>query len=442
LLTRASLEPRADQDIEYVGLRAGKSNGLDEREAGDPNARRSTPRSINLHGVPPSVGFLRSVIGVVVLAVTMGGVWLTAPPVVVPGTVGATDDLAVETAEGIVESTIANPPGAPGGSRHRVLVTSGPRSGSSVTVTLQAPSIPMRAGVAPSYEPGDHVVLSYRPVEPTGESTPANEPFQIVDRVRRPWLMAGIVLIAVVAAVVSGWQGLRAMAGLGVAAWMIWWMVVPRILAGQDPVLVALAGCVAIAVPALVLTHGFGREAAVPLVGMAGSLALAGGVSAVAVRAASLTGLASSEEIHLVHAALRGEIDTRGLLLAGMLLGAVGGLIDVTVAQAAAVFEFAAAGVIRSRSELFWRGMSVGRAHVVASVHTLVLAYAGAALPMLLLLALYAPQLGDIWNREIIASELLRAVTGIIGLGAAMPLTTWLASRAVDLNPSTPPHSG
>jgi uncharacterized membrane protein len=61
---------------------------------------------------------------------------------------------------------------------------------------------------------------------------------------------------------------------------------------------------------------------------------------------------------------------------------------------------------------------------------------------MLLLLALYAPQLGDIWNREIIASELLRAVTGIIGLGAAMPLTTWLASRAVDLNPSTPPHSG
>ena len=116
-----------------------------------------------------------------------------------------------------------------------------------------------------------------------------------------------------------------------------------------------------------------------------------------------------------------------------MLLGAVGGLIDVTVAQSAAVFEFASTGYIHTRAELFWRGMTVGRAHVVAAVHTLVLAYAGAALPTLLLLALYAPQLGDIWNREIIAAELLRAVTGIVGLGAAMPLTTWIAARTARL---------
>ena len=312
-------------------------------------------------------------------------------------------------------------------------MTSGTRAGAVVTVTLQAPSIPMRAGTAPTYEPGDRVIVAYRSDEPDCCATDAREPFQIIDRVRRQWLWAGVVLIACTAAGVSGWQGLRAMAGLGVAAWMIWWMVVPRILAGQDPVAVAVAGCVAIAVPALIITHGFGREAAVPLIGMAGSLAVAGGVSAVAVRAASLTGLASNEEIHLVHAALRGEIDTKGLLLAGMLLGAVGGLIDVTVAQSAAVFEFAAAGLARSRSELFWRGMAVGRAHVVAAVHTLVLAYAGAALPTLLLLALYAPQLGDIWNREIIASELLRAVSGIVGLGAAMPLTTWVAARVASL---------
>jgi uncharacterized membrane protein len=116
-----------------------------------------------------------------------------------------------------------------------------------------------------------------------------------------------------------------------------------------------------------------------------------------------------------------------------MLLGAVGGLIDVTVAQSAAVFEFAATGYVHTRAELFWRAMAIGRAHVVASVHTLVLAYAAAALPTLLLLALYAPQLGDIWNREIIAAELLRAVTGIVGLGAAMPLTTWIAARTAQL---------
>ena len=363
----------------------------------------------------------------------MAATWLTAPPVVVPGSVGAPDDLGFETVEGLIETAISDPPGAPGGWVHQVRLTSGAKTGERATVTLQAPGIPLRAGAAPSYEPGDRVVLSYRAVDAFGDEAPVGEPFQIVDRVRRPWLWAGVLLIAAVASVVSGWQGLRAIAGLGVAAWMIWWLVVPRILAGQDPVPVALAGCVLIAVPALVLTHGFGREALVPLAGMAGSLALAGGVSVAAVRAASLTGLASNEEIHLVHAALRGEIDTRGLLLAGMLLGAVGGLIDVTVAQSAAVFEFAAAGYVRSRTELFWRGMAVGRAHVVAAIHTLVLAYAGAALPMLLLLALYAPQLGDIWNRELIAAELLRAVTGIVGLGAAMPLTTWIASRVARL---------
>ena len=253
------------------------------------------------------------------MLIAMAVVWLTAPPVVVPGAVGAADDLATETAEGVVVSTVLNPPGAPGGSQHQVRVTVGPHAGTTATVTLQAPSIPMRVGTAPTYEPGDRVVLSYRAEDPASDGMPTVEPFQIVDRVRRPWLWAGATVIAVVAGVVSGWQGLRAMAGLGVAAWMIWWLVVPRILAGQDPVLVAVVGCVAIAVPALVLTHGFSREAAVPLAGMAGSLTVAGGVSVFAVRAASLTGLASNEEIHLVHAALRGEIDTRGLLLAGML---------------------------------------------------------------------------------------------------------------------------
>lgn len=389
--------------------------------------------SAHSHQSAQGGGVLRSILGAGVLAIVMAGAWLTAPPIVVPGSAGTPDDLAFETVEGIVESAIADPPGAPGGWIHQVRLTSGVRTGERATVTLQAPSIPLRPGAAPSYRPGDRVVLSYRAEDSISDGPASGEPYQIVDRVRRPWLWAGVLLIAVVASVVSGWQGLRAMVGLGVAAWMIWWLVVPRILAGQDPVLVALAGCVAIAVPALVLTHGIGREAFVPLVGMAGSLALAGGTSAVAVRAAALTGLAANEEIHLVHAALRGEIDTRGLLLASMLLGAVGGLIDVTVAQSAAVFEFASTGYIHTRAELFWRGMAVGRAHVVAAVHTLVLAYAGAALPTLLLLALYAPQLGDIWNREIIAAELLRAVTGIVGLGAAMPLTTWIAARTARL---------
>jgi uncharacterized membrane protein len=423
---RVGDQPVRDDPTVPVGSGESLGAGVDADIIGGHNTFERGPSAV-----------WKPVIGVIVLLSVMAATWVSAPPVVVPGTVGAVDDLSIDSAEGHIESTEIDPPGAPGGSRHQVRVTSGRHSGALATVTLQAPSIPMRAGTAPSYEPGDRVVLMYRAEDSSVDGSAAVEPFQIVDRVRRPWLWAGITLIAVIAGAVSGWQGLRAMAGLGVAAWMIWWLVVPRILAGQDPVVVAVVGCVAIAVPALVLTHGFSREAAVPLAGMAGSLALAGGVSIVAVRAASLTGLASNEEIHLVHAALRGEIDTRGLLLAGMLLGAVGGLIDVTIAQSAAVFALASTGYVRSRSELFWRGMAVGRAHVVAAVHTLVLAYAGAALPTLLLLALYAPQLGDIWNREIIAAELLRAVTGIVGLGAAMPLTTWIAAQTARIGETT-----
>ncbi len=410
---------------------------------GDEGERRHFPRRET--GPTLAVRSLRVVIGSFALVLFLFGVWVTSPAFGVPTRGSMPDETVFEACEGVIETSVQNPAGIPGGSRHTIRVVTGSQSGRVAVVTLGAPSIVVRAGTIPVYAPGDRVVLQYRttpldgagvqtgsPVSSNGDGVDAqSERFQITDRVRRPWLYAGIGLIAVASAAVAGWRGLRAMVGLGAAAWIIWWFVVARLLAGQSPVPVAIVGCALIAVTALVLTHGFTREAGVPLAGMAGSLAVAGVVSVVAVRSASLSGLGSNEEIHLVHAALRGEIDTQGLLLAGMLLGAVGGLIDVTVAQTAAVFEFAVTSPLMSRAELFWRGMSVGRAHVVAAVHTLVLAYAGASLPILLLFALYAADLGDIWNRELIAAELLRAVTGIVSLSIAMPLTTWIASRAV-----------
>ncbi len=410
---------------------------------GDELEKRPHPRRET--GPNLAVRSLRVVIGSLALIVFLFAVWVTSPTFGIPTRGSLPDEPVFEACEGVIETSIQNPPGLPGGSRHTIRVVTGSQSGRVAVVTLGAPSIVVRAGTIPVYAPGDRVVIQYRSTLPdgagalngspgisSGDAVDAqSESFQITDRVRRPWLYAGIGLIAVASAAVAGWRGLRAMVGLGAAAWIIWWFVVARLLAGQSPVPVAIVGCALIAVTALVLTHGFTREAGVPLAGMAVSLAVAGVVSVVAVRSASLSGLGSNEEIHLVHAALRGEIDTQGLLLAGMLLGAVGGLIDVTVAQTAAVFEFAATSPLMSRAELFWRGMSVGRAHVVAAVHTLVLAYAGASLPILLLFALYAADLGDIWNRELIAAELLRAVTGIVSLSIAMPLTTWIAARAV-----------
>jgi uncharacterized membrane protein len=315
------------------------------------------------------------------------------------------------------------------GQTYTVHVTRGSQAGRDVRVLIPQSSVVSVPAAALNYEPGDAVVLSYTP----DDDTPQNEEsaaFTIVDHRRWPWLLWGAAIFAVGIIAVAGGQGARALVGLASAVFVLWWYVIPRVLTGAPPVPVALVGCALIAVPSLLLTHGAGRRGIVPLLGVAGSLLLVGGLTSLAVRLTQLSGFAVSEEIVLLYTGTSAAVDPRGLLLAGMLIGVVGGLVDVTVAQAAAVFEFHEVDPFATRAELFRRGMAIGRAHVAAAVHTLVLAYAGAALPLLLLFALYSAQLGTVWNREMIVAEALRTVAGSLGLAAAMPLTTWLGCLA------------
>lgn len=414
--------------------------------------------------------------GGLALVVMVAVMRLTAPPVpAAPVSPDAPPPQAVETMEGIVLAvapgaavvepddggTTANGRGSGEGGPTRgtvldVRLAGGSQRGRKVRVTLQAGMVPTSAGSAAGYRPGDRVVVTYLPqldetatAPPTGapvggQAGPlrapadagaagaagggdAGEAFRVVDHVRWPWLLWGVGALILTIAAVAGWMGLRALTGLSLAVCVLWWFVIPRLLAGQPPVPVAVAGCALIAIPALMLTHGPNREGIVPLLGIGGSLAVVGVLAASVVQLARLSGLAASEEISLVYVGTQGAVDPQGLLLAGMLVGVVGGLVDVTVGQSAAVFEFHDADPAASRRELFRRGMNVGRAHVAATVHTLVLAYAGAALPMLMLFAMYASTLGDVWNREMIVVEVVRSLAGSIGLAAAMPLTTWLA---------------
>ncbi|HEX2514358.1 MAG TPA: YibE/F family protein [Chloroflexota bacterium] len=439
-----------------------------------PPARGPVATPIRSQPGPPPPGIARQV-GLALLGLTVlgagrlgralvvalllaGGLLLmraTAPPV--PSIAASPDAPAprtVERAEGLVlrvepGATSVLPEGelgnVPGGGRGTVLtlrVTSGSQQGREVQVTLPAGQLATSAASAAGYQQGDRVVLSYQPqLDGDAQARPADggagaplqglreeEPFRVTDHVRWPWLLWGTVAFAFAIGAVAGWMGLRALTGLTFAVFVLWWFVIPRLLAGQPPVAVALVGCALIAVPAILLTHGPRREGLVPLAGMAGSLALVGALAASVVGLARLSGLASSEEISLVYVGTQGAVDPQGLLLAGMLIGVLGGLVDVTVGQSAAVFEFHDADPGASRRVLYRRGMNVGRAHVAATVHTLVLAYAGAALPVLLLFAMYASALGDIWNREMIVVEVVRALAGSIGLAAAMPLTTLLAA--------------
>ncbi|MGH2351877.1 MAG: YibE/F family protein [Chloroflexota bacterium] len=395
---------------------------------------------------------------VAALALLLFGLRLTSPPVPpAPVSPDAPSRAPEEILEGVVLAAELLPPPPDATTTQTgsalapatalsVRITRGSQRDRVVRLELGGGSVPNIATAARSYAPGDRVVVAYAPDLDQAEGAPASTgdgaangdgvaagggaaagAFHVVDHVRWPWLWWGAALFAIAVLAVAGGQGARALIALLVAVGVLWWFVIPRLLAGQPPIPVALAGCALIAVPALLVTNGLGRESVVPLGGVAGSLVLVGLLTVAAAHLARLSGLATSEELSLVYVGTQGAVDPQGLLLAGMLIGAVGGLIDVTVGQAAAVFEFHDADPDLSRGALFRRGMNVGRAHVAAAVHTLVLAYAGAALPLLMLFAMYAGSLGDVWNRELIASEVLRSVGGGVGLAAAMPLTTWLA---------------
>jgi uncharacterized membrane protein len=144
---------------------------------------------------------------------------------------------------------------------------------------------------------------------------------------------------------------------------------------------------------------------------------------------AELTGLASEEA--LVLSAVGTQIDLRGLILGGMIIGALGAIDDMTVTQASAVWELRAVDATMSRRGLIRSGLRIGQDHVASTVNTLALAYAGASMPLLVLFVLSEQSPGTVANGELVATEIVRALVGSIGLVASVPITTWLAARVV-----------
>jgi hypothetical protein len=179
----------------------------------------------------------------------------------------------------------------------------------------------------------------------------------------------------------------------------------------------------------LYLTHGIGPKTTAAVVGTLGALGVTTGLSWLFIEGASLTGLAN-EEARLASLQV-GGLSLRGLLLAGVIIGALGVLDDVTMAQSSTVFEFRAADPTAASSQLFSRAMKVGRDHVAATINTLFLAYAGASLPLLILFSSSPDPLKVIVSSEVVAIEIVRTLVGSIGLMTSVPLTTMLAAWLV-----------
>lgn len=274
----------------------------------------------------------------------------------------------------------------------------------------------------PRFEEGDRVVLNYLP-----ESEPAFQ-YQYSDRERRGLLLGLSAVFALAVVGLGRLRGLAALVGLGLSVMILISFIVPAILEGTDPVLVATVGALAIAMASLYLAHGFTDLTHVALLGATGALTITVVLSSVMTNLASFSGLAGEESLYLT---LFGGIDVAGLLLAGIVLGALGALDDVTVTQASTVWELRRANPALGVGELTAAGLRVGRDHIASTVNTLLLAYAGASIPLLLLFGLSQQSLGTIANSEVVAVEIVRTLVGSIGLVAAVPITTWLAARTV-----------
>lgn len=290
------------------------------------------------------------------------------------------------------------------------------------------------AGFDPDVEAGDRLrlVKNETPIRGTDGSI---EPYSLADFERRStirWLLLGFVALVVA---FGRWRGALAVVGLGISLAVVIQFVLPALLEGRPPLAVAMIGSLAIMFVTIALAHGVGPKSLAAALGTAASLLLTAGLAVVFTELAHLTGF-SSEEATLLQANA-GAVSLQGLVLAGMVIGALGVLDDVTVSQASAVMALRRANPAQRFGQLYRGGLSVGRDHVAATVNTLVLAYVGASLPILLIFAVGETPFGDAVNREAVAEQIVATLVGSIGLIAAVPVTTALAA----LLAAPPPRS-
>ncbi|MFE3635261.1 YibE/F family protein [Streptomyces cellostaticus] len=270
---------------------------------------------------------------------------------------------------------------------------------------------------------GEKVVVAYEP------SAPKELQYSVTDVNRKApmALLAGVFALAVV--VVGRLRGVMALVALAVSFLVLTFFILPAILQGSNPLLVAVVGASAIMLIALYMCHGLSARTSVAVLGTLASLLLIGVLGSGFIGWAALTGN-TDDSTGLIHG-LFPSIDMSGLLLAGVIIGSLGVLDDVTVTQTSAVWELHEANPTMGRRDLYRAGIRIGRDHIASVVNTLVLAYAGAALPLLLLFSIAQSSVGTVANSELVAEEIVRTLVGSIGLVASVPVTTALAALVV-----------
>jgi uncharacterized membrane protein len=307
-----------------------------------------------------------------------------------------------------------------------VEVRSGPERGDTVQVEVIGPTA--QAGL----RSGDVVQLLRIPTpegmeEQGGVAAEAQFSFFGVDRTTPLALMAGLFVLVVL--VVARWRGLLALVGLVFAGWVVFRFLLPALLAGEPALWVALVAASVIMYVVLYLVHGISMRTSTALVGTIVGIGITAVLAEVAVGATRLSGVGDEGGERL--SAIQTGLDFQQLLTCAVVIAGLGVLNDVTITQASAVWELRAAGPELSRRRLFTSGMRIGRDHIASTIYTIVFAYAGAALSVLLLIFLYERPVLDLLGTEDITTELVRSLASATGLVLTVPVTTAIAALTV-----------
>lgn len=251
--------------------------------------------------------------------------------------------------------------------------------------------------------------------------------YYVIDFVRREALFNLFLLFVIVVLLVGKWKGVSSLLGLASSFAIIFTVLLPAIQAGHDPLLVAIGSAGLIILVTFYLSHGINEKTTWAVLGTLSSLIVTGLLAHYFIDQAKLTGF-GAEEVAFLQVLKAGELNVRGLLLAGIIIGALGVLDDITISQVSVVQELKKTKKKLKADELFFKAMNVGRDHIASLVNTLILVYTSAAMPLLLLFTIDSSRTAlDVINYEVVAEEIVRTLVASIGLIMAVPLTTALA---------------
>jgi len=334
----------------------------------------------------------------------------------------ASEEMTEETLEArvievIKEETITDEYGVYEYQNLELLVTKGSLVGENINIENGE----MALANSKKYKIGDRLLVGFV------KDIDGADYFYIMDYYRSDSMLKLFIIFVILAVLIAGWKGASSIVGMGLSFVVIFKFILPRILDGADPIFVSVLGTCLIIPISFYMSHGFSKKTTVAIVGTIISLIITGILAGVFVDVLKISGFAS-EEAGFLSVAMGGKINMKGILIAGMVVSALGILDDITISQASIAYQLKKTNPELSWQELNKQAMDIGRDHIASMINSLILVYAGASMPLLLLFVNNPHPFGEVINYEIVADEIVRTMVGSIGLILAVPITTMVAS--------------